>query len=176
LVASGPIIATMMKQTSKQILTMLAFVLPLLGMVPVAVLPVRAQSVVTLVVTDPLTGVGIYGWDPVSYFTEPEPLMGRSDFFHVWNNVPWHFASAANRDIFARAPDIYAPQFGGHGAMGVARGFISDSDPRIYSVFKQRLYLFYSAGNREAFNQAQDEAAIAAEGRWPELAKSLSIN
>ncbi len=166
----------MMKQTSKQILTMLAFVLPLFGMVSAAVLPVRAQSVVTLVVTDPLTGVGIYGWDPVSYFTEPEPQMGRSDFSHVWNNVPWHFASAANRDIFARAPEIYAPQFGGHGAMGVARGFVSDSDPRIYTVFKQRLYLFYSAGNREAFNAAPDSAAVEAEARWSELSKNLSIN
>jgi hypothetical protein len=166
----------MMKQTSKQILTMLAFVLPLLGMVFAAVLPARAQSVVTLIVTDPLTGVGIYGWDPVSYFTEPEPLPGRADFEFIWNNVPWHFATAANRDIFARAPEIYAPQFGGHGAMGIARGFVSDSDPRIYALFKQRLYLFHSAANREAFLLAPDQAAMEAEARWPELSKNLSIN
>lgn len=51
----------MMKQTSKQILTMLAFVLPLLGMVSLAIPGVRAQSVVTLIVTDPLTGVGKIG-------------------------------------------------------------------------------------------------------------------
>ncbi len=166
----------MMKQTSKQILTMLAFVLPLLGMVWLAILPVRAQSVVTLIVTDPLTGVGIYGWDPVSYFTEPEPLQGRADFEHIWNNVPWHFATAANRDIFKSAPDIYAPQFGGHGAMGMARGYVSDSNPKIYVVFKQRLYLFYSAANREAFVLSPDEAAREAEARWPELSKGLSIN
>ncbi|WP_332699962.1 YHS domain-containing (seleno)protein [Devosia sp.] len=155
---------------------MLAFVLPLLGMVWLAILPVRAQSVVTLIVTDPLTGVGIYGWDPVSYFTEPEPLQGRADFEHIWNNVPWHFATAANRDIFKSAPDIYAPQFGGHGAMGMARGYVSDSNPKIYVVFKQRLYLFYSAANREAFVLSPDEAAREAEARWPELSKGLSIN
>src|SRR5690606_3403573 len=136
---------SMMKQTSKQILTMLAFVLPLLGMVSLTVPPARAQSVVTLIVTDPLTGIGIYGMDPVSYFTEPEPLPGRGEFEFIWNNVPWHFASAANRDVFRSAPEIYAPQFGGHGAMGVARGYVSDSDPAMYAVFKQRLYLFYSA-------------------------------
>ncbi|WP_332687622.1 YHS domain-containing (seleno)protein [Devosia sp.] len=155
---------------------MLAFVLPLLGMVWLAILPARAQSVVTLIVTDPLTGVGIYGWDPVSYFTEPEPLQGRADFEHIWNNVPWHFATAANRDIFKSAPDIYAPQFGGHGAMGMARGYVSDSNPKIYVVFKQRLYLFYSAANREAFVLSPDEAAREAEARWPELSKGLSIN
>lgn len=162
-----------MKQTSKQILTMLAFVLPLLS---AASAPVRAQSVVSLIVTDPLTGVALGGLDPVSYFTEPLPLQGRSDYEHIWNNVPWYFATEANRDIFVSAPDIYAPQFGGHGAMGVARGFVSDSDPAIYAVFKQRLYLFYSAGQREAFLLAPDAAAREAEARWPVLAKSLSVN
>ncbi|SFD12622.1 hypothetical protein SAMN04488059_12243 [Devosia psychrophila] len=165
-----------MKQISKQILTMLAFVLPLLGMVSAAVLPARAQSVVTMYVTDPLTGVGIYGWDPVSYFTEPVPLLGRGDYEYVWQNVPWHFATEANRDIFKSAPEIYVPQFGGHGAMGVARGYVSDSDPKMYTVFKQRVYLFYSASGREAFVLAPDEAAMAAEANWLNLSKNLSIN
>lgn len=165
-----------MKQTSKQILTMLAFVLPLLGLVWLAGPAARAQSVVTLIVTNPLTGVAIYGMDPVSYFTEPEPLQGRADIEYVWQNVPWHFATAANRDVFKGSPEIYAPQFGGHGAMGMARGYVSDSDPAIYTVFKQRLYLFYSAANREAFLLAPDEAAIAAEANWARLSKDLSIN
>ncbi|WP_323013863.1 YHS domain-containing (seleno)protein [Devosia sp.] len=154
---------------------MLAFVLPLLGGVSAAIPAARAQSVVTLFVTDPLTGIAIYGWDPVSYFTEPEPLQGRGDFEYVWRNVPWHFATAANRDIFARAPEIYAPQFGGHGAMGVARGYVSDSDPRLYAVFKQRLYLFYSAGSREAFLLAPDAAALEGEANWPALSATLSV-
>ena len=155
---------------------MLAFVLPLLGMAFAALPAARAQSVVTLIVTDPLTGIALSGMDPVSYFTEADPLPGRSDFEFIWQNVPWHFASAANRDIFAKAPEIYSPQFGGHDVMGVARGFVSDSDPRIYTMFKQRLYLFYSAANREAFLLAPDAAGRTAEAKWPELAKTLSIN
>ena len=155
---------------------MLAFVLPLFGMVSAAHSPAQAQSVVTLIVPDPLTGIGLSGMDPVSYFTEPEPLPGRSDFEFIWQNVPWHFASAANRDIFAGSPETYAPQFGGHDVMGVARGFISDSDPRIYALFKQRLYLFYSAANREAFLLAPDAAGRTAAEKWPELSSNLSIN
>ena len=160
-----------MKQISKQILTMLAFVLPLLGAVPSA----SAQSMVTLIVTDPLTGIALYGMDPVSYFTEAAPLAGESDYELIWQNAPWHFASAANRDVFEKSPEIYAPQFGGHGAMGVARGFLSDSDPAMYAVFKQRLYLFYSADSREAFLLSPDAVAREAEARWPELSKRLSI-
>ena len=159
-----------MKQTSKQILTMLAFVLPLLGGGGM----VAAQSIVSEIVTDPLTGIALGGMDPVSYFTEPAPLLGRGDYEFVWKGVPWYFASAANRDIFERAPEIYAPQFGGHGAMSAARGFVSGANPAIYTIFKQRLYLFYSAGNREAFLLAPDEAASKAEANWPALAKTLS--
>jgi hypothetical protein len=166
----------MMKQTSKQILTMLAFVLPLLAVLTAGSAPVRAQSVVTLIVTDPLTGIAIGGMDPVSYFTEPSPALGLPDYEFVWQNVPWYFSTPANRDVFSQAPEIYAPQFGGHGAMSMARGFVSDSDPRLYTVFKQRLYLFYSASGREAFLLAPDAAAIKAEENWAQLSKTLSIN
>ncbi|WP_299748033.1 YHS domain-containing (seleno)protein [Devosia sp.] len=148
---------------------MLAFVLPLLSMAG----PAQAQSIVTTIITDPLTGVAIDGMDPVSYFTEPAPLLGRGDYEFSWSGVVWHFATAANRDVFASAPEIYAPQFGGHGAMSVARGFVSDADPSIYAVYKERLYMFYSAGNREAFLLAPAEAATKAEANWPALSKVL---
>lgn len=166
--SGAPIIADMMKQISKQFLTMLALVLPLfLG-------AAHAASIVSIVSTDPLTGIAIGGWDPVSYFTESEPQMGRGDFELVWSGVPWHFSSAANMEVFRRAPEIYAPQYGGHGAMGVARGYVSDGNPRIYTVFKQRLYLFYSPANREAFLAAPDAAAGEGAERWQTLSQQLS--
>ncbi|MDB5473200.1 MAG: hypothetical protein JWP99_503 [Devosia sp.] len=165
-----------MTQTSKQILTILAFVLPLFSIAGATIGAARAQSVVTLIVTDPLTGIALAGFDPVSYFTEDAPLPGRSDWEFTWQNVSWYFASAANRDVFTNAPDIYAPQYGGHDGMAASRGFVSDSDPRIYTVFKQRLYLFYSAANREAFLLAPDAAARSGAEKWDELSARLSVN
>lgn len=169
------IIDAMMKQTSKQILTMLALVLPILGMAEAGLVrPVLGQSLVTAIVTNPLTGIALDGFDPVSYFTEPEPLDGRADFEFIWGGVPWHFATRANRDAFVRAPEIYCPQYGGHGAMGVARGFVSDGNARIYTVYKNRLYLFYSAVNREAFRLSPELAAAKGALHWPELSANLS--
>jgi hypothetical protein len=78
--------------------------------------------------------------------------------------------------VFSRAPEIYAPQYGGHDGMGISRGFVADSDPRIYTVFKQRLYLFYSAANREAFLLAPDAAARTGEEKWASLSRQLSVN
>jgi len=148
---------------------MLAFLLPLLA----GGGAFGVSRIITMIQTDPLTGIAISGYDPVSYFTEPEPLPGRSDLELVWAGVPWHFASAANREVFRRAPDIYAPQYGGHGAMGVARGYLSNGNPTIYAVFKQRLYFFYSAANREAFMLAPDKAALDGLAQWRVLSQQL---
>ena len=153
---------------------MIALVLPLFGLGPAAIQEAMAQSIVTWVQTDPLTGIAMGGMDPVSYFTEPAPLPGHPDYEHVWMGAPFQFANQANLDIFAKNPEIYAPQFGGHGAMSMSRGFISDSDPSIYVVYKGRLYLFYSASNREAFLLAPDAAAIKGEEHWQVLSKTLS--
>ena len=116
----------MMRHIGKQILT--------LAMLAGLALPALAQGIVTTVVTDPLTGVALDGYDPVSYFTESEPRLGSPDYEFVWAGVPWYFASAANRDVFMRAPDVYAPQHGGYCEMSLARGYLSDGKPKIYRV------------------------------------------
>ena len=161
----------MMRQICKQILTILAAGLMFSGL---SGLPAGAASLVTTIVADPLTGVAIDGYDPITYFIEAEPQRGLPDYEYRWGGVPWYFASAANRDVFMRAPEVYAPQYGGHGAMGLARGYLSDGKPRIYVIAGMKLYLFYSAANREAFLLSQDEAIAQAAANWPALAKDLS--
>lgn len=59
-------------------------------------------------------GVAIKGYDPVAYFTEGDAVQGKSEFSYSWNEAKWHFASEANRDLFASEPERYAPQYGGY--------------------------------------------------------------
>jgi YHS domain-containing protein len=155
----------MMRQIRKQILTMAA----LAGTVLALAAPALAQPRIRPVVTDPLTGVALRGYDPVSYFTEPAPLPGRPDYDYDWQGVPWYFATPANRDVFMRAPEVYAPQFGGHAAMSLSRGYLTDGNPLLYVRHKVKLYLFYSAANREAFLMSPDAAIASAEANWLRL-------
>lgn len=161
----------MMRQIGKQILTIagLAVIAAVVG-VP---LPVAAGTTGGGIVTDPLSGVAIDGYDPVSYFTDAEPVVGKPDYEFYWHGVPWYFASAANRDVFMRAPEVYAPQYGGHCQMSLARGYLSDGNPRIFAIYDSRLYLFYSMDNRDAFLRAPAAAAQSAETNWPNLARTL---
>ena len=87
--------------------------------------------------------------------------------------MPWFFASAANRDVFIRHPDIYAPQFGGHCAMSLSRGFLSDGKARLYLIDQAKLYLFYSVANREAFLEARNAARTRAVSNWKKLSGQL---
>ncbi|HEY4201851.1 MAG TPA: YHS domain-containing (seleno)protein [Devosiaceae bacterium] len=129
---------------------------------------------VTTIVTNPLTGIALDGYDPISYFTEVEPLEGTSSFSYDWGGVTWYFANVANRDVFKASPEIYAPQFGGHCTMSLSRGFLSDGNPRVYLVLGQQLFLFYSAANREAFLLSPAKALTDAIAQWPNLAATLS--
>lgn len=162
--------AAMMRQKRKQILTIAALIVALCGLSG----PAAAGALVETIVTDPLTGVALEGYDPVSYFTEPTPLVGKPDYEYVWRGVPWYFASAANRDVFMRNPEVYAPQFGGHCLMSLSRGFLSDGKPRLYVIEGMKLYLFYSPANREAFLATEDVALSAADANWSKLAAGLT--
>ena len=166
----------MLGQMSKQILTIgswrrrfFAVVLAVM----VGAMQAGAVGLSTGIVTDPLSGVALYGYDPVSYFTETEPMVGRPEFEYEWGGVSWLFANAANRDVFARNPDVYAPQFGGYGLMALSRGYLSEGNPRIYAILAGRLFLFYSTGNRDAFMLSQRAAYQNAVINWKRLSADL---
>ncbi len=127
-----------------------------------------------VIVTDPLSGYAIGGYDPVSYFTDPSPVQGLPEYEYIWFGVPWIFSNEANRDIFALSPKIYSPIFGGHGSMGLARGYLSDGNPKVYEILAGRLFLFYSISNRDAFMMSQRSSYIKAQRNWEFFTASVS--
>jgi len=171
--------AAMMRQKRKQNLTITGPIVAVFGALCCALLlawPIaaRAEALVQTVVTDPLSGVAIDGFDPVSYFTEPLPLPGLPDYEYVWQGVPWYFASAANRDVFIRHPEVYAPQYGGHCVMSLSRGFLSDGKPRLFLIEGMKLYMFYSVANREAFLAGEEVVMATATANWKKLEPGLT--
>ena len=87
-------------------------------------------------------GIALRGYDPVAYFTVKAPTMGDAQFSAKHGGMTFHFASAANRDMFKANPAKYAPQFGGFCAMGVALEKKLDGDPEAWLVADDgKLYL-----------------------------------
>jgi hypothetical protein len=111
--------------------------------------------------------LALRGHDAVAYRTEGRPVPGSPDFEQRWNGATWRFATAANRDAFAKDPARYAPEFGGYCAYAVSRGYTADVDPSAWRIVEGRLYLNYS--KRVQVLWEEDIPGNIAKGRsnWP---------
>ena len=95
-------------------------------------------------VTTGMTGakapLAAHGYDPVAFFTQNRPVLGKAAHSAVHNGAAYRFASAANKAKFEANPSAYAPQFGGYCAYGVSVGAKFDGDPRLFKVVGGKLY------------------------------------
>jgi len=117
---------------SKKLWQAVVFVLSIGGAVAaLAVSPVNVDG----------QGVAIQGYDPVAYFTDGKPVKGQAKYRHTVGGATYHFKNAKHRDMFAKAPGKYSPQFGGYCAMGAAMGKKLEVDPTAWKIVDGRLYL-----------------------------------
>lgn len=90
---------------------------------------------------DLIDGLALGGVDPTSYVIDGGPRPGDARWEADWNGARWRFVSADRRDTFLTEPERWAPQFGGHCAVGRATGVWVDGDPRRWHLDGDRLYL-----------------------------------
>ena len=111
-------------------------------------------------------GVAIGGYDPVAYYTQSRAIQGDRAHTVEWSNVRWRFASAAHLGAFIADPQRYAPQFGGHCAYCLAKGTMTDGDPRYWVVEGGKLYLHSSSSNADAWRDAGGSLLSKARAEW----------
>ena len=123
------------------------------------------------IVSDPATGIAIYGYDPVAYFTEGRPVLGQRDLEVEWGGAAWRFESEANRAAFLSAPEAYVPRYGGYDPLAVAKGVPAAGHPLLFRISGDRLYLFRSPEDRDAAADVRE-----ADAAWPKLRRQLIEN
>ncbi len=137
--------------------------------VPLALLIAAAAAALSPVNRSLLGGVALDGYDAVAYFTDGRPVEGSKEFTFDWQGATWRFATAAHRDLFAAAPEKYAPQYGGYCAWAVAHGYTADIDPEAWSIVEGRLYLNYSLEIRGKWEQDVPGYIAKGDQNWPGL-------
>jgi hypothetical protein len=120
------------------------------------------------------TGLAIDGFDPVAYFVDGKPRLGRPDFEVRYGGASWRFVNEGNMAAFAADPEVYAPRFGGHDPLAVERGAATPGHPALWVIEEHRLYLFYSEDARDTFANDPDSAIEAAVRHWPEVRRNIS--
>jgi YHS domain-containing protein len=108
--------------------------------------------------------VAIRGYDPVAYFTESKPVKGLKEFSYEFEGATWLFASEDNRKAFQSDPGKYIPQYGGHCAYGMSRGYKAKTEPDAWTIVDGKLYLNWS--------EKQNEYIQKANTQWPTVKDS----
>ncbi len=114
--------------------------------------------------------LSISGYDPVAYFTDGKPVQGKSEFEYLWHKLRWRFASDGHRELFAKNPDHYTPQYDGYCAMGVAEDAAAahkDSvDPEAWAIVDGKLYLTHMRQAMQDWRQNPAEYINRADENW----------
>src|ERR1700712_2594870 len=153
----------------------IASIAVLASLFALACLPSAAGAATTeRVVSNRYSGVAIEGFDPVAYFVDARPAIGREDLEASEAGVVWRFRNESNRASFVAHPDIYGPQFGGYDPTDLARGVTVAGNPRFWLILGQRLYLFAREESRDAFAPDPRRVLRDAQARWPQLQQDLA--
>src|SRR5262249_15953896 len=113
--------------------------------------------------------LAIRGYDPVGYFTEGRPLLGKPDFAHLWARVRYRFAPTHHITLVRTDPDRFAPQFAGSCAMAMSKGMKVEADPENWLISNGRLFVFRSSDAVARFQADTQGTAAAADKNWDRL-------
>lgn len=117
-------------------------------------------------------GVAIRGYDPVAYFRQGAPTLGKAEFAVSHAGASWRFANAENKAAFEANPQRYLPAYGGFCAYGTSRGYLVKIEPEAWSIVDGRLYLNYDLGVRKTWAGKPKTYIARADGNWPSLGKA----
>ena len=111
--------------------------------------------------------LALRGYDAVAYFTDAQAIRGLAQFEVTWKSARWRFATAAHRDQFIKAPERYAPQFGGYCAWAVAHNYTADGDPDAWKIVDGKLYLNYSKRVQKKWETDIPGFTRQGDANWP---------
>jgi len=117
-------------------------------------------------------GLAVKGYDVVAYFVDGRAVSGDARFEHTVDGVRYRFASAANRDRFAREPQRFLPQYGGFCAFAVSRGHTADTDPLAWRIVDGRLFLNYDRSVQREWEGDVKGNVAKADTNWPGLSRA----
>lgn len=111
--------------------------------------------------------LAVKGYDVVAYAAGGKAVPGTAEYEYRWNGALWRFATAEHRDLFASAPERYAPQFGGYCSWAVSQGHTADIDPEAWRIVDGKLYLNYSKRVQKMWEQDVPGNIAKAVANWP---------
>lgn len=87
--------------------------------------------------------------DTTAYHSDKAAVKGDKQFIHEWKGAKWHFATQAQRDLFAANPEKYSPAYNGFcsNALTLGEGLVR-TNGKVWHIFGDQLHLFFAERGR----------------------------
>lgn len=108
------------------------------------------------------------GYDVVSYF-DGKPQPGKETIQTEYRDGNFWFSSIENQKRFLENPAKYIPAYGGYCAYSVAQGYLAPIDPKVYKIYKGKLYLNYNEAVQARWLKDIDGFIKKANVEWPKI-------
>lgn len=123
-------------------------------------------------------GIAVGGYDVVAYFSN-KAVKGDPSLKVTHEKVTYLFSTKTNKDLFAKNPVKYLPEYDGYCAWGVgAKSTKFPINPETFKVINGKLYLFFNGpfngenfNTLEAWNRDEPNLLKAADKNWPQVKK-----
>ena len=120
-------------------------------------------------------GIGIQGYDPVTYFVSQKAVTGTREISSTYNDITYYFSSEENKQRFVNNPQDFLPQYGGWCAYAIGKsGDKVKIDPGTFKILDNKLYLFYNFRGYNTLNDwDKDEANLLSQAdiNWQQITK-----
>jgi len=111
-------------------------------------------------------GVILKGYDAVAYFKQNHAVKGDPKYSSSYRGATYYFASADDKAEFDHSPAKYVPQYGGFCANGMTRRKLSDIDPKVFFIYKGKLYVCENEKAGHSFYSNPDANIKKADANW----------
>lgn len=84
-------------------------------------------------------------------------MKGTAKYQTTYQGASYYFSSASDLAVFKQNPAKYVPQYGGYYANHVRQKQLVDSDPRVFFIVNEKLYLCSSSASEKEFRSHKEE-------------------
>ena len=149
--------------------TVVANLMALIAILAIAAGTHRAIAGPAPIYTGIVQGVAVGGYDAVAYFKDGKAQRGDEAITLEHGGAIWRFATKDNRDLFAKDPAKYEPQYGGYCAWAVSQGYTAKGDPNAWKIVDGRLYLNYNKSVQSTWEKNAKANIGKADINWPKI-------
>jgi hypothetical protein len=96
-------------------------------------------------------------------------VRGNPSITNTYNGATYFFASREDKADFDRSPAKFEPQYGGFCANSMAKGKRDDVDPKVFRVYKDKLYVCRTPAALKEFSANLDTNISNADRNWLQI-------